>query len=97
MESNGLLFGVTAESEFPMRTIGLGSSDRLLLYTDGLTEPENAVGEAFGDRQLEQVVRGNRSQPASSLLRQMLSELRNWQPPPMPQQHDITLIVLDVL
>ena len=35
--------------------------DRFLMYTDGLVEPENARGEPFGDQQLEQVVRNNRS------------------------------------
>lgn len=97
IESNGLLFGVTPDSDFPVCTIALHPSDRLLLYTDGMTEAESAAGEAFGDGQLEKVVRSNRLEPASNLLRQMLSELRSWQPTSVPQQDDITVIVMDVL
>jgi phosphoserine phosphatase RsbU/P len=75
----------------------LNPSDRFLLYTDGVTETENAAGEAFGDRQLERVVRENRLQPAPELSRRVLSELQTWRPPALNQQDDITLIVVDVL
>jgi sigma-B regulation protein RsbU (phosphoserine phosphatase) len=97
IESNGLLFGIARDPEYPVCSLAVESRDRLLIYTDGLIEPENARGESFGDRQLERVVRNNRSQPASELLQQLLFELRKWQPTAASQQDDITLIVVDVL
>ena len=97
VESNGLLFGVEADSEYPVCSVPLERSDHFLLYTDGVTETENAAGEAFGDRQLERVVRDNRLQPACELSRQVLSELQRWRPTAVNQQDDITLIVVDVL
>jgi sigma-B regulation protein RsbU (phosphoserine phosphatase) len=97
IESNGLLFGVEPDSEYPVCSVPLEPSDRLLLYTDGVTETQNAAGEEFGDRQLERVVRDNRLQPASELSRQVLSELQGWRPAAVNQQDDITLIVVDVL
>jgi sigma-B regulation protein RsbU (phosphoserine phosphatase) len=97
IESNGLLFGVTAETEYPVCKLRLEPSDRLLIYTDGLVEPESLTGEAFGEYQLEKVVRDHSMQPASALLQIMLSELRTWQPPDTPQGDDITMVVIDVL
>ena len=97
IESNGLLFGVNPESEYQVCSVTVEPSDRFLLYTDGVTETENAAGEAFGDRQLERVVRKNRLLPAAELSRQVLSELRSWRPPDVNQQDDVTLIIADVL
>lgn len=97
IESNGLLFGVGPNSQYPVCRVPLEPSDRFLLYTDGVTETENAAGEAFGDRQLEQVVCNNRLRPAAELSRQVLFELQRWRSAAVKQQDDITLIVVDVL
>ncbi len=96
IESNGLLFGVMSEPDYPVFEMTINPGDRFLLYTDGVTEPENAGGEPFGDDKLEQVVRRNKSRPQSELVEQLLSEIRQWQPSSMVQQDDITLIVIDV-
>jgi len=97
IESNGLLFGVASETEYPVRSLAVDPRDRFLIYTDGLIEPENARGESFGDRRLGQVVHDNRLQQASELTQQLLSELGKWQPASTSQQDDITLIVIDVV
>ena len=97
MESNGQLFGVTFESDYPMREIPFAHGDRFLLYTDGFSEPEDAQGEPFGDQRLDQVLHDNCSRPAAELSLLLLDEVRTWQPSSTPQQDDITLIVIDVL
>ena len=97
IESNGLLIGVRPDSDYPVCEIPLNSGDRFLLYTDGVVEPENAGGEPFGDRQLEQVIRNNRSRPPFELSEQLLAGLRHWQPASVTQQDDITLIIIDVV
>ena len=95
-ESNGLLFGVIPEADYPVCDLSIHSGDRFLLYTDGVTEPQNARGDSFRDRRLEQVIRDNESRPPSELSEQLLSEIRVWQSGSAAQQDDITLIVIDV-
>jgi len=97
IESNGLLFGVEPDAAYPVCSVAVEAADRFLLYTDGVTETENAAGEAFGDRQLERVVRDHRLQPASELSSQLLSQLQRWRPATVSQQDDVTLIVVDIL
>lgn len=97
IESNGLLFGIAEETEYPVCSLAAEPQDRFVMYTDGLVEPENGRGESFGDGGLEEVVRANRAQPASEFSQQLLSRLRQWQPESASQQDDITLVVVDVL
>ena len=97
IESNGLLFGVVPDPDYPVLDLPIESGDRFLLYTDGVIEPDNNQGEFFGDRKLEQVIRTNRSRSPSELSEQLLSEIHRWQPASLAQQDDITLIVIDVI
>jgi sigma-B regulation protein RsbU (phosphoserine phosphatase) len=97
IESNGLLFGMDLDSEYPVRQIRLEAGDRLLLYTDGITEAENGVGEQFGDGRLEQVMRDNSSCAVAQFSERLLAEIRAWSAEPTTLQDDITLIAIDVL
>jgi sigma-B regulation protein RsbU (phosphoserine phosphatase) len=97
IESNGLLFGVPFDSDYPVCEIPFAPGDRFLLYTDGFSEPENAGGDSFGERRLEKILHENHSLAAAELSLLLLSEVRAWQPASMPQQDDITLLVIDVL
>jgi sigma-B regulation protein RsbU (phosphoserine phosphatase) len=97
IESNGLLFGVEAESDYPACEIQVSPGDRFLLYTDGLTEAENAAGEPFGDSRLDEVLSELHACPAEELSRRLLAAARAWRPPSAALQDDITLLVIDVL
>ena len=97
IESNGLLFGVLPDADYPVCELSFQAGDRFLLYTDGVTEPENAVGVPFGDNRLEQVVQSNLSRSAAELSDLLLADLRKWQQGSASEQDDMTLIVIDVV
>jgi len=97
IESNGLLFGVISDPDYPVRDLPIRPGDRFLLYTDGLIEPENALGDSFGDVRLEEVIREKQDRPPAELSEELLAEIRNWQPASVTRQDDITMIVIDVV
>lgn len=97
IESNGLVIGIRPDSGYPVRQIPLHSGDRFLLYTDGVVESENAAGQFFGDCKLEEIVRSNNSRSPLQLSEQILSAIRHWRLDSLPQQDDITLIIVDVI
>jgi phosphoserine phosphatase RsbU/P len=86
-----------AEPEYPVREMVIEAGDRFVLYTDGVVEPENARGEAFGERKLEEVIRGQAKSGPSELVEEILQEIGKWRPAGVSQQDDITLIVVDVV
>jgi sigma-B regulation protein RsbU (phosphoserine phosphatase) len=85
------------DCDYPVRSLPIERGDRFLLYTDGVTESENAKGDLFGERKLEQIVRANESCTPSELSDRLLDEIRSWQPASKSQQDDITLIVIDAI
>ena len=96
IESNGLLLGVFPERiDFPVASIPIYPGDRFLLYTDGISEPENVRGEPFGDNRLEDVIRRNQSATPSQLADRVISGIESWLPSANPPD-DQTLIVVDV-
>jgi sigma-B regulation protein RsbU (phosphoserine phosphatase) len=97
IESNGLLLGVLPDAEYPVYAMSIEAGDRLLLYTDGVSEPENGHGEAFGAKELERVVGEKRRSEPGELLEQLVAGIRMWQPAPAEQKDDITLVAIDVL
>jgi phosphoserine phosphatase RsbU/P len=52
LEEGGTVIGVFTEAVFDQGEILLEPGDRLILYTDGITEAENATGEQFGEDRL---------------------------------------------
>jgi sigma-B regulation protein RsbU (phosphoserine phosphatase) len=48
IQSNGLLFGVEEDSDYPACEITFARGDRFVLYTDGLTDSESATGAFRG-------------------------------------------------
>jgi sigma-B regulation protein RsbU (phosphoserine phosphatase) len=97
IESNGLLFGVLPDCQYPVRDLEIAPGDRLLLYTDGLIEAENPRGGPFGDAKLDEVVRAQTALPALDLSRRLIEEVLAWPTAVSSQQDDITLVVIDVL
>ncbi|MGH9521328.1 MAG: PP2C family protein-serine/threonine phosphatase, partial [Terriglobales bacterium] len=45
--------GLIPDAQYSTETINLGSADKLVIVTDGVTEAENATGDFFGDEGLE--------------------------------------------
>ena len=48
----GLVLGVVPESRYVDSVVSLEARDKLLLFTDGITEATNSIGEEFGEARL---------------------------------------------
>jgi phosphoserine phosphatase RsbU/P len=95
VESNGLLFGVFTETEYPVRGFTFNRNDRFIIYTDGLTETRNAAGDEFGNKFLGELININSKVSAEELSKVLLDELKFWQDKKTPQQDDITFVIVD--
>jgi sigma-B regulation protein RsbU (phosphoserine phosphatase) len=98
LDETGLLLGVRSDEAYTERSFALMPGDRLLLYTDGLAEAENAVGQSYGEIALKEFIEARQGLAAEPFVEQLLREVLDWscesgQP---GQRDDITLVVVDV-
>jgi sigma-B regulation protein RsbU (phosphoserine phosphatase) len=69
----GTVLGLFPEACMPDQSAHLASGDRLLLFTDGVTEAMNAEGEQFGEKRLIEVFSQNRATSANDVLNHILA------------------------
>lgn len=56
LETTGRPVGLIEDSAFELATFHLEPGDKLLIYSDGVTEAANVAGEFFGKKRLRQIV-----------------------------------------
>ena len=67
IEATGVPIGLFCMREYAVRTFQLAPGDRVLLYTDGLSEARNLADEEFGASRLERIMQDWKDDSASSL------------------------------
>lgn len=79
LESTDLPFGMFCSQEFTVQHAELQPGDTLVLYTDGISEAQNAVGEEFGMHQLRDFIREKKLREPCQVVRdcrQLLDSFR---------------------
>jgi sigma-B regulation protein RsbU (phosphoserine phosphatase) len=78
LDEGGPVIGAFCESSFTQREIQLDAGDKLLLFTDGVTEARNASGEEFGDERLQDCLRSYHGSNAAELRTLLLDQVRSF-------------------
>jgi sigma-B regulation protein RsbU (phosphoserine phosphatase) len=87
----GTVLGVFAESAYEQGDFAIAPGDRLILYTDGITEGRNAAGEEFGEDRLAETASRSRALPAEDMLAALLRDVETFNAG--TYEDDATLIV----
>lgn len=96
LDAEGLIFGVNPVIEFEERSLQLQTGDRLLLYTDGVTESQNLQGEFFGEPGLAETLRTHPNLAPDATLEFLISGLHDYRGM-APLHDDITMVSVRIL
>lgn len=99
LDSEGLLLGVRRGEEYVEKEFSFHRGDRLLVYSDGLTEAESDSGANFGDFRLPALIRAEERRSTEDFATLLLTEVRAWcrKAGTPNQSDDITFVVIDFL
>jgi sigma-B regulation protein RsbU (phosphoserine phosphatase) len=75
LAATAMALGVTTETPFTAMTLELEPYERLVLYTDGITEAEDAKDREFGDARLGAWLQANRERPGQVLIDGVIEEV----------------------
>ncbi len=94
----GLVLGVLPDVAYPTGEVPFEPGDRLILYTDGVTEARSAAGDWFGDQELLSFARRRDAVNADAFTSELVAHLEHWtgrDADARPFDDDLTLIVID--
>ena len=94
LDVGGSVLGIDAVSAFTDEEVTLAPGDRLLLFTDGVTESTSPAGEEFSESRLLSLAVEHRALPAKALHQRVLDALLAFNGEHF--EDDMTLIVLAV-
>jgi sigma-B regulation protein RsbU (phosphoserine phosphatase) len=77
-DSNGTVVGAFPISLYEERTVQLLPGDLLVAYTDGITEPENAYGEMFGEDRLKELLVKYAHTESSEIIARTMEAVVEW-------------------
>ena len=90
---NGMIVGAFPFATYTAETLQLERGDLLVAFTDGLTEPENAAGEEYGEERLRDVLRQSAHMPPQDLIERAMNDVVAWTGK-TTLQDDMTMLVV---
>jgi sigma-B regulation protein RsbU (phosphoserine phosphatase) len=94
LDAGGPVLGVIPDAPYEHGSVVLGKSDRLVFYTDGITEARDDRDEEFGEARLIEAALAHRDEPAQSMQQALADAVSSFARGAL--QDDATLLVLAV-
>ena len=93
LEVNGMVVGAFPFAKYDESQLQIKPKDLLVFYTDGVTEPENAYGEMFGEQRLTELLVRNSHCQEQEIVAAVTDAVRQWTGTD-ELQDDMTLLLM---
>ena len=92
LREGGPILGEFPDAPYEQASVSFGAGDRLLIFTDGVSEARGPGDVEFGEPRLETLVRESRGQSAAELRRRILSAVHEFRDRPL--EDDATMLIV---
>ncbi len=95
--TGGVVIGQFPGYEYQCETVTLASGDKVLFYTDGVSESENSAGELYGRARVREFVEQNVALPPLDFTQKLMSEVEAFRTTEESTQiDDTTVLVVEI-
>jgi phosphoserine phosphatase RsbU/P len=91
-KTHGLPLGLFQERIYEESTIQLNPGDKLVLFTDGVTDQTNEAGEHFGEEHFRNIVKLNKNEKPEALAGNLMNHIEQFSGK-ITHQDDLSLLV----
>ena len=92
VHEQGLMLGFMPDASYRNVKFGLQDGDRILIYTDGVTEAQNAAGEFFDGQRVGRWLTSDHGGNAARLGDVAMADLNRWRGQ-LPFEDDVTFVI----
>ena len=78
LDPMGTVLGILPDLGYTELSVQLDPGDLIAIYSDGVTEANNARGEEFGEERLVDRLTRLRDQPASRIVSTVMDDVADW-------------------
>ena len=89
----GIILGMMKDVVFETATVTIKPGDRIVMFTDGITEAMNEKEEEFGEERLKKLIQKWPNVSSQELMDKIISEVKEFSKG-TPQDDDITMVIL---
>ena len=93
LEVGGPIVGLFEGAPFEQERLQLAPGDRLVIFSDGVSEASNVAGEEYGDSRIIDALKGTDAENPPAVLSRLIASVRTYASG-APQSDDITAMVL---
>ena len=94
LDERGTVLGFLPDAQYTSATVrDLAAGDRIVFYTDGITEASRGGSEFFGDQQFHDALSSGASQSTARFLATLIDRARQWTGTDF--EDDVTVVVVD--
>jgi serine phosphatase RsbU (regulator of sigma subunit) len=78
LDTKGFFIGITEDPDYEEKMLAVEPGDKLLLYTDGITEIKNDEGNEFGEQRLAQFIVNHSISKGEDFCNSLLEEVKSF-------------------
>jgi phosphoserine phosphatase RsbU/P len=96
-KTGGTVLGQFPSFTYQSETVPLTTGDKILFYTDGISECENGAGLMYTRERLNTFVIANRDSSPAQLIASLMAEIEQFKGDPnLPQSDDVTALLIEI-